>query len=98
MMRVSLGMSASTSVGEKYRSATKAPVHEDRVHFLGPVNPAGQGELDVGGPARARDEIDDGARGGRGAVSPPGPGKNARLGERPGRRPAIHRGGVAGRP
>src|SRR5262249_50872168 len=96
MMRVSLGMSASTSAGEKYRSATKAPVHEDRVHFLGPVNPACQGELDVGGPARARDEIDDGARGGGGGRSPPGPRKKPRPGEGADERRGDRRGGGGG--
>src|SRR5262245_56954149 len=97
MMRVSLGMSASTSAGEKYRSATKAPVHEDRVHFLGPVNPARQRELDVSRPARPRDEVDDGARAGRCPVSVPGLEEHADLVQRLDERCAIEERDVAWR-
>src|SRR5213083_1625504 len=97
MIRVSLGMSASTSAAVKYRSATKAPVHEDRVHFLRPVHPARQGELDVRSPARTRDEVDDGAIGRRRAVSVPGLEKHADLRQRFDERGAIEQGDVAGR-
>src|SRR5258705_12537845 len=93
MIRVSLGMSASTSAAVKCRSATKTPVHEDRVHFLGPVHSARQGELDVRSPARTRDEVDDGAIGGPAAPPRAGPPKNAAPGRRFGPPAADETGG-----
>jgi hypothetical protein len=63
MRSVSLGMSASTSSGEKYRSVTGALlavprlVHEDAWTSLA-RDTAGEGQLDVGGPARSGDEVD----------------------------------------
>src|SRR5437899_2207880 len=82
MTRVSLGIRASTSAAAKYRSATDAPLDEDRVHFLGPVNAACQGELDVRGPARAGDEVDDGAGAGPRGVPVPGLEEPADLAQR----------------
>src|SRR2546425_12425743 len=94
MTRVSLGIRASTSAAVKYRSATDAPLDEDRVHFLGPVNAASQGELDVRGPARAGDEVDDGAGAGRRRVPVPGLEKHADLAQRFDERGATEDGDV----
>src|SRR5262245_24477413 len=96
LMRVSRGLSAQTSPGEKYRSATTGPTHEDRVHFLGHVNPACQGELDVGRPARPRDEVDDGARAGRNPIAVPGLEEHADLVQRLDERCAIEERDVTG--
>src|SRR3989442_8114314 len=98
MTRVSLGIRASTSAAVKYRSATDAPLDEDRVHFLGPVNAACQGELDVPGPAPAGDEVDDGPGAGRRRVPVPGLEKHADLAQRFDARAAIQHGDVIRRP
>src|SRR5438128_9903463 len=95
MPPVSLGMRASTSPAVKYRSATDSPLDEDRVHFPGPVDAPGQGELDVGGPARAGDEVDDGARPGRRAVPVPGLEEHADLLQRVDERCANAQGEVS---
>src|SRR3989454_6976005 len=97
MIRASLGISASTSTAVKYRSATDALLDEDRVHFLGPVNAARQGELDVRRPARSGDEVDDGARRGRPAIAVPGLEEDAHLAQRFDERGAIEDGDVTGR-
>src|SRR3989442_7706838 len=58
---VSAGIRASTSAGEKYRSANERHVHEDRVHLLRSVHAAGQSELDVSRAAGPRDEVNGAA-------------------------------------
>src|SRR2546425_5994507 len=97
MIRASLGMSASTWAAVKYRSATDALFDEDRVHFLGPVNAARQGELDIRRSARPRDEVDDGARRGRRTIPVPGLEHDAHLAQRFDERGAIEDGDVTGR-
>src|SRR5438034_10730894 len=58
MISVSSGMSASTSRGEKYPSATEPSLHEDRMDLLRPVHAARERQLDVRGAAGSSDEID----------------------------------------
>src|SRR5215468_7591332 len=71
MISVSTGISASTSVGVKYRSATKAAFQEHGVDLLGPVHTAREGQLDVRGATRPGDDVDrTTAPGGRLAVVP----------------------------
>src|SRR6266446_9710034 len=82
MSGVSAGISASTSRGAKWRSATDRRLDEDRVHLLWPVHAARERQLDIRRSARAGDEADDGPAVPRLTVGVPELEEHARLRER----------------
>src|SRR5439155_25591353 len=97
MSGASAGISASTSRGVKWRSATDRRLDEDRVHLLRPVHAARERQLDIRRPARAGDEGNDGPAVPRLTVDVPELEKHARLRERLDERCPVEERDVIGR-
>src|SRR2546426_733927 len=97
MSGASAGISASTSRGVKWRSATDRRLDEDRVHLLRPVHAARERQLDIRRPARAGDEADDGSAGPRRTVGVPELEEHAGLRERLDERRPVEERDVVGR-
>src|SRR5260370_13896967 len=94
MILVSTGISASTSDGEKYRSATEPSLHEDRMDFLGAVHAARERQLDVRRAARSRDDVDCAPAPGRELAVVPGLQEHTDLAQRLHERAPIEHGHV----